>query len=258
MNNCYKILNFYFKTSIHTGISLWCFLKITKIYLNIKLPNDFIAVVFFGTIATYSTLKFGVAFLNKKMSFSKNYWLLLVFLAAFLGFTISFLTLETFIKERFLVILMVLFLYPYARKNWFLKLAFVCFCVSYITVYIPFILTNANPLQTVFLFLQRFLIVFALLIPFEIKDMKTDSKTILTMPLVLGIKATKIIGYLCLLLFTFISFFETKYLLTDCFIAILTAGFIFFSKTENNKYFTLFWVESIPIFWYLLLVYSQQ
>ncbi len=258
MNTCYKFLTFYFKTSIHIGISLWCFLEITKIYLNIKIPNVFIAVVFFGTITTYNMLKFGVAFLNKKMSCRKNYLLLLVSFSSLLGFTIAFLKLEIFIIERFLVILMVLFLYPYARKNWFLKLAFVCFCVSYITVYMPFIIGNANTLQTVFLFLQRFLIVFALLIPFEIKDMKTDSKTIMTMPLVLGIKETKIIGYLCLFLFAFISFFETKHQLITCFIALITAGFLFFSTTDRNKYFTVFWVESIPIFWYLLLVYSQQ
>lgn len=258
MNATQRFFNLYFKTNIHIGISLWCFLKTTEIYLNINLKNDFSATVFFGTVAAYGILKFGKLFLNKKMFCHKNTLLLIVILGAILCFFVAFLTLETFIKERFLVILMVLLLYPYARKNWFLKIAFVCFCVSYITVYMPFVLTNANPLQTVFVFTQRFLIVFALLIPFEIKDMKTDSQTILTMPLVLGIKATKIIGYLCLLLFTFISFFETKHLLTDCFIALLTAGFIFFSKTENNKYFTLFWVESIPVFWYLLLVYSQQ
>lgn len=258
MNTCYKFLNFYFKTSIHIGISLWCFLKITKIYLNINLPNDFIAVVFFGTIATYSILKFGFAFLNKKISLYKNFWLLLVFFTSTLGFIIAFFKLETFIKERFLVVLMVLFLYPYARKNWFLKLAFVCFCISYITVYMPFILTNANPLQTVFVFVQRFLIVFALLIPFEIKDMKTDSQTIMTMPLVLGIKTTKTIGYLCLLLFVIISFFEKTHQSTTCFIALITAGFLFFSTTDRNKYFAVFWVESIPVFWYLLLVYSQQ
>jgi 4-hydroxybenzoate polyprenyltransferase len=121
----------------------------------------------------------------------------------------------------------------------------------------PFLLSNADPRQTVFVFVQRFLFIFVLLIPFEIKDMKADSKTIMTIPLVLGIKPTKIIGYLCLLIFVFISFFENQQPITSFFIGMITACFLFFSTSDRNKYFSIFWVESIPIYWYLLLVCSQ-
>jgi len=37
-------------------------------------------------------------------------------------------------------------------------------------------------------------------------------------------------------------------------IGIITVTFIDFTELKRNKYYTSFWVESVPIFWWLLLV----
>jgi len=78
-----------------------------------------------------------------------------------------------------------------------------------------------------------------------------------TIPQKFGVKKTKYLGYLFLICFCILSLL-LQYEILDIVIAILIAIviglFIRFSSTKNTKYYTSFWVESIPILWWILVL----
>jgi uncharacterized membrane protein YczE len=92
-----------------------------------------------------------------------------------------------------------------------------------------------------------------LLIPFEIYDSKHDAITLQTIPQKFGVKKTKYLGYLFLICFCILSL-QLQYEILDIVIAIVIGLFIRFSSTKNTKYYTSFWVESIPILWWILVL----
>jgi hypothetical protein len=139
------------------------------------------------------------------------------------------------------------------RKFGLIKMFLVSFCISTITVYIPTVNAQEFTVDFFFTFLQRFLIVISLLIPFEISDSKTDHPSLQTLPQQFGIRPTKIFGILLVIPFVILEFFKTNLCYSVLIISIITVLFIHFSSVNNSKYYTSFWVESVPIFWWLLL-----
>jgi hypothetical protein len=130
----------------------------------------------------------------------------------------------------------------------------VSFVVTFITVYIPFQTVKWMPIEFYVSFIQRFLILTSLLIPFEIMDSKTDAKTLNTLPQLFGIESTKMLGILLVIPFIILEFlkFNPSYLVLP--VGIITVTLINFTELYRNKFYTSFWVESVPIFWWLLLV----
>jgi 4-hydroxybenzoate polyprenyltransferase len=99
-------------------------------------------------------------------------------------------------------------------------------------------------------------------LPFEIRDLHYDSINLKTIPQVIGINKTKVLAYILLILFCFISFFiqtsKIQFIFSDIIIAISTAIFIFKTKEKQSRYFTSFFVEGIPIFWLLVIVVIES
>lgn len=244
------ILDFYINTSIHVAVAVFSLVQITKLALNSSTNSNLDCFIFFGTILGYNFLKYFEVFWNQVFTFKKNYALVLVSLMAILGMIFYFFELEKNIQIAFLKIGFVVLLYPFLRKYGFLKMFVVTLCVTYITAYIPIINYKLN---WIYLF-QRFLIVICLLIPLEICDLTTDSKTLKTLPKIIGIQNLKTLGYFLLIICCFLK-------LSQGFgieIPILIAFAIFFSNENRTKYYTSFWVESIPIFWWILLLLFKQ
>ncbi|WP_391594774.1 hypothetical protein [Winogradskyella sp.] len=106
--------------------------------------------------------------------------------------------------------------------------------------------------------LQRFLFVIVLMIPFEIRDLNYDSLKLATLPQTTGIKGAKIIGILILMLFFILEYFKDEVtalsVLSTLIITFITLLFLIISKKNNHKYYTSFWVESLPIIWLTVLL----
>ncbi len=238
------IFDFYINTSIHVAVAVFSLVQITKLSLNISTNINLDYFIFFGTILGYNFLKYSEVFWNRIFTFNKNFGIILVSSIAVFGMLFYFFELEKNIQLAFLKIGFVVLIYPFLRKYGLLKMFVVAFCVTYITVFIPEINYKLNWIY----FFQRFLIVICLLIPLEICDLETDSKTLITLPKIIGIRNLKIFGY-CLLIVFCVLKFEI-----DIIIAIVIAIFIFFSDENRSKYYTNFWVESIPIFWWILVL----
>ena len=109
-------------------------------------------------------------------------------------------------------------------------------------------------------FTQRFLLVIILILIFEIIDLKEDDPHLKTIPQQIGVKNSKLLNIFLLLPFYFLEFLKTtvdvKQLWINIILVIATALFTVYATRQRSKYYTLFWVESIPIFWLGLVVIS--
>lgn len=108
-------------------------------------------------------------------------------------------------------------------------------------------------------FLQRFLFVIALTIPFDIRDVHIDSKSMQTIPQVIGVRWSKwmAILYLALVLLLENSYFDYWHFQTNKTLVLFAYLSVLILNTtpENSRYYTSFWVEGVPILWLLLILY---
>jgi hypothetical protein len=107
-------------------------------------------------------------------------------------------------------------------------------------------------------FTQRLLLIIVLILIFEIIDLKEDDPHLKTIPQQIGVRRTKILN-LCLLLPLLLLellriTFDKHQFAANFIMVIITALFTVYATPRRNKYYTLFWVESIPIFWLLLVL----
>lgn len=246
-------LDFYINSSIHVAIAVFSLVQITKVSLNISANENLDCFIFFGTILGYNFLKYFEVFWKRIFTLKQNYLIILVSLIALFGINYFYFRLETYIQVEFVKVGCIVLVYPFFRKYALLKMFVVAFCITYISVYIVMIHFDFHWNDIYIYLIQRFLILFCLLIPLEICDVKNDAKTIKTLPQIIGIQNLKILGYLLLLLVCVVSYFFLQ-LTCDIVISILIAIFIFFSNENQCKYYTSFWLESVPILWLALLL----
>lgn len=247
-----RFLDFYIDCSIHVAFAVFSLLQITKLSLDIETEISLDYFIFFGTILGYNFLKYFEVFRRRTYTLKQNYLIIIFSIIAFLGMVYYYFQISISHKIAFLKIGIVVFAYPFLRNYGFWKMVIVSFCVTYITVYIPTLSKEIN--LNIFYFFQQFIIVLGLLIPLEIIDIEKDAKTIFTLPQKIGIKKTKFLGYLLLLIFLFLSFFSSRFIFKiDIITTTVIAFAIYFSNEKRSKYYTSFWVESIPILWWILM-----
>ena len=156
-------------------------------------------------------------------------------------------------------------LYPFGLRQVPFSKIFVISLVWTISTMLLLVLEN-NILITqdvVLHLMSRFLFVFAITIPFDIRDLKYDAKNLWTIPLFLGVQKSKIIGVLALLICAIIAIFQSfeNTVISSNLLALILLYFvssIFIVKSDENKsemYFS-FWIESLSVLAYLFLIIS--
>lgn len=244
--------------------------------LEYNLPYDDKALyfVFFATITGYNFVKyFGLAkFHHRRLAI----WLktIQIFSAlAFVAMCFYFFQLSENVMFLIVVLALVTFLYaiPFIPKHFLFdeqqnlrqiggaKVYIIALVWSLATVLIPLLnfeyALDASVLTILF---QRFCLVIVLMLPFEIRDLQYDNLKLATIPQKIGIKKTKIIGSLLLLVFVMLEFFKDgtdKNSTLATLLMVLIALFLLeYSKQDQSKYYSAFWVEAIPIIWLLLLI----
>jgi hypothetical protein len=240
-----KIVDFYIHSSIHVGVAVFCLVQ-----LSVPQWTSYSFLVFFGTVVGYNFLKYFEWFLANKRLRYNIIGILSVSILATIAFLLLFLEQGTAIQFDLLVALVLVVLYPFIRKLGWLKPFFVSVVVSYITVVIP-LKASAD---VAWFFVQRFLLLSSLMIPFEISDSTTDAVSLQTLPHLFGVARTKQIGYVLVGLYCVASFHALS-IHYPCLIYALSSGVaIYFSSPKRSWYYTSFWVESLPIFWWLILL----
>lgn len=252
-----KIFDFYIDGSIHVAFAVFCLVQITIISNHLESMDYFPFCVFFGTVLGYNFLKYFEIFRRGFFKSNKYYAIIIVSIFAGIGFLFSFYILENRIQKLLFFSGLFVLIYPFLRRYGWMKLFFVSFVVTFITVYIPFQTLKGMPFEFYISFIQRFFILTSLLIPFEIMDSKTDEKILNTLPQLFGINSSKLLGILLVIPFILLEFLKHNPTFLVLPIGIVTVLFIDFTEWKRNKYYTSFWVESVPILWWLMLVLFQ-
>jgi hypothetical protein len=98
--------------------------------------------------------------------------------------------------------------------------------------------------------------VFVLVLIFEIIDLRIDDPHLQTVPQKIGMGRTKILGYWLTAFWLVMAFYADAanpvLFRADGIVALLLAAFLYFASAERSRYYTLFWVESVPVVWWLL------
>lgn len=131
-----------------------------------------------------------------------------------------------------------------------------------ISVFFPLYEANYQLTSAVYLeFFQRILFLLAITIPFDIRDVNTDSKSLKTLPQIIGITSSKVLGIFFLFGFVLLEVFKENFtyigFLIVLIISMITGIFLWFSSPKRPRYYTSFWVESIPIIWMGLLIFIK-
>jgi hypothetical protein len=280
-----KIFDFYIQSSIHVALSVYSLVQMTHFMFHIPDNKPMGYFAFFGTIVGYNFVKYEtLARTQKKKMQSKLKAIVILSFLSFLGVGFCFFQLQriTQIVSVAVFILTLLYTLPFFpnrknARNWAgVKIYIVALCWVGVTVVLPIL--NAEIAITADFYLksvQRFILIFVLILIFEIIDLAKDDPHLQTVPQQIGVKQTKVLGYILLLIFCGLEFFNSNsnsnsningnfsfqflpfQLLLIFAIAIVIALFLFFVNEKKSKYYTSFWVESIPIIWWLLAVLAK-
>ena len=269
------IFDFYINSSIHVALAVYALSWITLLQFDIPYDENILSFTFFASITGYNFVKyFGLAkfhhrslaqWLKTIQLFSGICFLLMIYFALKLEFEtllgISIFGLATFL---YAIPIVPKTLYLDKQKNLRsiggLKVYIIAVVWTGVTVFLP-LLNNQFDLtkdDVIIAALQCFLFVLVLMFPFEIRDLNYDSLKLATIPQKIGVKPTKSIGLLLLVLFYALNYFKdditTSYVVSTLMISSIALVFLIFSKKNQNKYFSAFWVESLPILWLVILL----
>ena len=265
---CKKILDFYIHGSIHVALAVYALVQMTFHFFHIQEDVAMAGFAFFGSIVGYNFVKYDELVRAKKLKLTMERKAIVVlslfsFLAtAYCFFQLKFTTQWMTVLFLGLTVLYTLPVFPKVgnARNWAgVKIYIVAFCWAGITLFLPIINADLPITQDVWLkFCQRFLLVIILILIFEIIDLRNDDLSLQTVPQKLGIEKTKRLNLLLLLPFYLLEFlksdFQVRQLWINLVLIIVLALFTLFASPKRSEYYTSFWVEIVPVFWWLLVL----
>ena len=246
-----------------------------------SLNIGFILMVVFSTAFTYNYMRFvQIRGYDLRNNFTFKAWVaghrseVLLFMLVF-GALSGLAILEIFSIE--LVLLMILpgivsAAYPLSFKNPFssftslrtapgLKMFLISATWSYVTVIVPTVLYDLLTLETVLEFVMRTLLILALVIPFDIRDVPYDDENMKTIPQVIGRDQARQLSMLFILIYQLwllvrLFLFGDPIFYTVSLLAGLEIGYwlVRYSHREHSELYFSFWIEGVPIFCGLLLM----
>lgn len=263
-----SLFKFYINSSLHVSLAILSFTIITYIEFDIPIDPWVLVFIFLASITGYNFIKYaGIAKLHH-FSLTRNLKQIQIFsFVVFMGLlaSIFYQSLAIIGIAVLMGSLTLLYALPVFDRNKNLrgipgmKIYVIAFVVTGVILFMP--LADHPPLnwkEVIIGFLQRFCLIIALILPFEIRDLKFDMAQLGTIPQKLGVRKTKYLGYILLIFTVLMEFFKdftiTVYGLSLIAISIIAAYALSISKINQHPYFSSFWVESIPVFWLIILI----
>ena len=256
------VLDFYVESSLHVALSV-----VSLAYISLKLAHEEVSFsllifIFSSALFAYNFVKYFSIFKAEKI---KNTFQKLIFLISSFSLIVSiniFLQLVIIAKIFVLIgaILVLFYTIPinYRKDNlrntngWKIYVVVLTWVLLTVGVPLSINLMNYGTLLFYLLFIQGTYI-FVSIIAFDIRDLKIDDPKLKTIPQQLGVVRSKLLGsnlLILLILITLYKFgFNTPFSVSAllCFVTLLILLNLVNSK--SSKYFTNFWIESLPIFW---------
>ncbi|MDG2194578.1 MAG: hypothetical protein P8K77_07000 [Polaribacter sp.] len=262
-----RLFKFYINASLHVALAVYSLVRITEVYFELPYHKALDFFIFFGTISGYNYIKYaGIAKWHHR-SLTEGLKIIQVFsgfcFLAMLYFA-SLLSVATLVAFIPFLILTLLYEIPFLRKKKInlrnvgaLKIVLIGLVWAGVTTLLPLMAAKNNFDTSVLLFfLQRFLWIVVLTIPFDIRDVQFDEDHLKTIPQILGIENTKKLGFVLLLVALVLEFnLWSSPLFKNVFLGVtfLLLFLLMRAKENQSKYYSSFCVEALPVFWWLLL-----
>ena len=254
-----KLLYFCINSNIFISLAAVSLTFETQVQLGMKPQlHPYIFLIFFATLFDYNLHRFITVITNKealntdKHIWVKNnlqffYWLVAVSVIGFLC-TVAIADKKVLITLAPIALLTVFYSIPIfktttgifrLREIPFLKIFLISFVWSATTVLLPLIQSgiNYNKENIFAILLERFLFVFAITVPFDIRDMEVDAKgNLKTIPVILGKKKALIIANVLLFLFAILCWvhYKTSSLIWLNYAFLLSAASTFYFINHNK------------------------
>jgi len=271
MNTLKRLFDIYLQGSMHVALAVAALVLMTNHMFNIPLNWPMLIFAYCGTMFSYNFMKYESHYRYKREISRKVKLITGMSIIALLVATVSFFFLERTTKITAIIFfgLTALYTVPIFPKQANLrnlsgmKVYIVAFCWAGVTILLPLINAGMDISTDVILkFCQRFLLVLILILIFEIIDLREDDPMLRTVPQIIGVRMTKWLNLLLLIPFYCLEFFksvvDSKQLLVNVVLVVMLALFTFFATPHRSKYYTLFWVESVPIFWLGMVVLATN
>lgn len=269
-----QLLDFYINSSVHVALAVYALSWVTLKKFDVNYDSSVLWFNFYATITGYNFVKyFGIvkwhhrslaSWLRVTQVFSLGCFILMCYYALQLA------------EESLILIAIfggVTFLYaiPFLPKKWYLdtqqnlrdisglKVYVIALVWSGVTVILPLVNNQVGFSEDVIVsVIQIFIFVIALMLPFEIIDLRYDNLKLATIPQKIGVKRTKLLGFVLLLVFYVSEFFKntikTDYLIIQLIVCLVLGLFMLFANQNRTKYYTSFWLEALPVFWLVLML----
>jgi len=251
------------------ALSVYALVRMTFHFFDISYDEPMALFAFFGTVVGYNFVKYEGLIRSEKAKWGRQLKGILVLSAVSFVITLYYffyLERRTQLVAVGFLALTLLYTLPVFPKignarNWAgVKIYIVAFCWVGITLLLPIINAGLSLSHDVWLkFCQRFLLIIILILIFEIIDLKNDDLSLQTVPQKLGVAKTKILNLFLLVPFYGLEFlksdFQVQQLWINLVLVVVIALFTVFSSPKRSKYYTDFWVECIPVFWWLMVVF---
>ena len=249
-NNALKFLSFLVNTNIYISLGAVLLTLETQVQLGMK-PQlyPYLFIIFFATIFEYNLHRLiTILFYKDALKDEKHRWvnrnLILFFILVglcIIGFSIAifYAKREVLITLAPIALITLFYSLPVFKRNTRLfrlreisglKIFLIAVVWSAVTILLPIIESgkNFNNGHIFLIFIERFLFIFAITIPFDIRDMESDSKAGLkTIPLIIGETKAIYVSNILLALFLILSIVHYSALnLYFILIAIFLSGII--------------------------------
>ncbi len=258
-----QIFEFYLNASIHVALAVLCLMFTTALLFNISLDSHLALFVFFGSVASYNFIKYGVE-AEKYILVSGPYHRYIQFFSfvaiGLAAYHANYLSLKVWGVLGILAILVGLYALPVLprvrnlRNLGVLKLLLIGFVWGGTTVILPYLAVEDRiPWDVHIEALQRLILVLVLMLPFEVRDLAFDDPGLKTIPQRFGVGTTRVIGVVATLIFFLLTYLKDTIaipeLLGKGILAVMLWGVLWRTRKDQSRYFASFWVEAVPVLW---------
>lgn len=256
------------KGSVIVGVSVSALTYVVINRFSFPVDDSLLLFMFFGTVFGYNFIKYLDEFKQQRGQLVATSLQLILVLTVISGIISGFLfvSFSTAMKKAIVlpIIITVLYTSPLLFKSLRnisgAKIFIIAFSWAYVIGYLPIVYFEHEITRDVILtFLQLFAFTFALMIPFEVRDLTLDAKHLKTLPQRYGIVKSRRIGMVVMILFLLLQFFMKD---NDLIAVIITSVIVkitilalWFTRKEMSKYYAGVFVESIPILWGILVLF---
>lgn len=263
-----RIFKFYINSSLHVACSVLALSHLTILKTNFPVDFFFLFALFFATVFGYNFVKyFGLAKFHYRSLTTKLKEIQILSILCVFGFTICFFQLKSSVQWSLLFLGIITFFYGMPlkwisnnslRKISGLKIYIIAFVWAITTAFLPQLHGGLEVFELNYIWgIERFVFIFVLMLPFEIRDMNFDDLKLSTIPQKIGLFNTKKLAYLGILVLVFFLFFNNTSraeIISSSTMLMMLCVFIAKSHPQNSYYYTAFWVEALPIFWWLISI----